>query len=125
MFMGVNAEHLSTRLRSLKASLFDLAAPSGSDAQVHFYRLFGKYREVQDHPFMVVIYGPHLTHGIHSCHYQRRIVRPQMASLVKNPEVKQHELDHVRMVMGGAAPVAPELEAALRQVLRNANIGQG
>ncbi len=27
--------------------------------------------------------------------------------------------------MGGAAPVAPELEAALRQVLRNANIGQG
>ncbi len=66
MFMGVNAEHLSTRLRSLKASLFDLAAPSGSDAQVHFCRLFGKYREVQDHPFMVVIYGPHLTHGIHS-----------------------------------------------------------
>ncbi len=48
-----------------------------------------------------------------------------MVSLVKSPEVKKHDLSHVRMVMGGAAPVAPELEASLRQVLQNANIGQG
>lgn len=52
------------------------------------------------------------------------IVPPQMVSLVKSPEVKKHDLSHVRMVMGGAAPVASQLETALRQILPNANIGQ-
>ena len=72
----------------------------------------------------MVIHNPQLAHETHSYHPLRRIVPPQMVSLVKSPEVKKHDLSHVRMVMGGAAPVAPQLESALRQILPNANIGQ-
>ncbi|KAF8332096.1 amp dependent CoA ligase [Cantharellus anzutake] len=52
------------------------------------------------------------------------IVPPQMVSLVKSPETKKYSLRHVRMVMGGAAPISNDVEAKLRKILPNANVGQ-
>lgn len=52
-------------------------------------------------------------------------VPPMGVLFVKHPDVKKYDLSSIKSFMIGAAPVSPELQAALADVFPQAAIGQG
>lgn len=52
------------------------------------------------------------------------LVPPQVVLLCKHPAVKNYDLNHVRFVMVGAAPLSPELHNQLIALFPNAHLGQ-
>ncbi|EPQ60491.1 acetyl-CoA synthetase-like protein [Gloeophyllum trabeum ATCC 11539] len=53
------------------------------------------------------------------------LVPPMLLLLCKHPIVKKYDLSHVRAIMSGAAPLAPELIEQLAAAFPQAFIGQG
>ncbi|KAH9915874.1 amp dependent CoA ligase [Fomitopsis serialis] len=51
-------------------------------------------------------------------------VPPMAVLLVKHPDVKKYDLSTIQSVMIGAAPVSPELQAAVANVFPKARVGQ-